>query len=89
MPKEEHFAIFYGILSSKLHNLFPTERSEGGSKTVYTVQVGGEGQAFNDLECWRRGTYHKTTMFCSLETLKNSAQHVFQPLFHFPVPPAH
>ena len=53
------------------------------------VQVGDEGDAFDDQECWRRGTYHKTTMFYSLETLKNSAQRVFQPLFHFPVPPAH
>ena len=68
---------------------YSQQKGRRGLKTEYMVQVGDEGDAFDDHECWRRGTYHKTTMFCSLETLKNSAQRVFQPLFHFPVPPAH
>ena len=80
-----HFTLEYDLQNSTTYS---QQKGWKGLKTGYTVQVGDEDDAFYDQECWRRGTYHKTTMFYSLETLKNSAQHVFQPLFHFPVPPA-
>ena len=49
------------------------------------VQVGDEGDAFANHERYKRGTYHQTALLSSLETLKNSTQHLFQPTFHFPV----
>ena len=80
-----HYTLEYLLQNSTTYS---QKKGWRGLKTGYMMQVGDEGDAFDDQECWRRGTYHKTTMFYSLETLKNSAQHVFQPLFHFPVPPA-
>ena len=37
----------------------------GVENRVYgaSCQLGDEGDAFDDHECWRKGTYHKKTMF--------------------------
>ena len=40
MTKDEHFADFYGILSLKLQNLFPTAGSEGVENRVYGASWG-------------------------------------------------
>jgi len=40
MTKEEQFAFYSGILSSKLHNLFPTEGSEGVENREYGASWG-------------------------------------------------
>ena len=86
VTNEEHFANFYGILSSKLHNLFQQNGRRGGRKQRIRCKLGVKVRHLMTLNVGEEVPITKQPCFVSYKHSKTAHNVYFNPSSNFLCP---